>query len=176
MANVLNLKPTEPESEANVAAPVVDDAFGPEEVQWEAQNPLPSHARSRRYAFMGMLAVIGAGVAWWQASALTFVVIFLGLATWEVRERFARPVAARADERGVTIDGTLYPATRLSSFDIHRMPDGTHELSIATTAWHAQRLRLPLGDQDPEQIRAVLARIAPEEEHAVPLLDWWLRK
>jgi hypothetical protein len=124
---------------------------------------------------MGVLAAAGAGVAWWQASILTFIVVALGLATWEIRERFARPITAQLDAGGLTVDGAHYPTARLTSFDIHRMPDGTNELSVATTAWHARHLRIPLGSLDPDQIRAVLRRGVPEEAHPVPLLDWWLR-
>lgn len=171
MANVLDLKPTAPEPEPSSELFTVPDI---EPVEWKAHHPLPS--RARRYALMGTLALVGAGVAWWQTSALTFVVVLLGLATWEISERYARPITVHLDEGGLTVDGERYPATRLSSFDIHQMPDGTSELSIATTAWHSRRLRLHLGEQDPEHVRAILSGIVPEEEHPIPLLDWWLRK
>ncbi|HXK35967.1 MAG TPA: hypothetical protein VJ553_00075 [Candidatus Paceibacterota bacterium] len=175
MANVLNLKPEEPETPA-LPAEVGADLFGPEEAHWEAFHPLSQAAHVRRYMVMGALGVLGAGVAWWQASILTALVVLLGLATWEIKERITRPVAAHADERGLTIDGIHYPAAKLSSFDILSMPDGTNELSVATTLWHARRLRVPLGQQNPDDVRAVLSRVVPEEQHDAPLLDWWLRK
>ena len=176
MANVLNLKPEEPEPSADPSAEFPTDLFGPEEAQWEAVHPLSPAAHSRRYMLMGALAAIGAGVAWWQASVLTMVVVLLGLATWEIKERVIRPVSVHVDEHGLTVDEVHYPAAKLTSFGILSMPDGTNELSVATTLWHARRLRVPLGDQDPDIVRAVLARAIPEEQHEAPLLDWWLRR
>lgn len=176
MANVLNLKPEEPESEAEFSVAVDTAMFGPEAAAWEATHPLSPSAHSRRYMLMGALAAVGAGVAWWQASVLTVVVVLLGLATWEIKERVLRPVSAHASERGLTLDGVHYPAAKLTSFDIITMPDGTNELSVKTTLWHARRLQVPLGQQNPDDVRAVLSRVIPEEQHEAPFLDWWLRR
>jgi hypothetical protein len=193
MSNILDLTRPIPEPEPEVVqdeealagAAFSDDAYGvaddtfvpaPALIEWQAQRELAATVHRRRFMTMGLAAVAGIGISWWQASPMVFLVVLIGIATWEVRERFHVPTSVRIDASGVTIDGTHYPHAELTSFDIHHMPDDAMELSIATTQWHLKHLRVPLGSQDPDEVHALLSMHIPLERHTVPVVDWYLRK
>lgn len=190
MSNVLDLKNPEPVSgdestTADVMTPEVVSAdavppsfngFAAQAIAWEAHHPLQGRAWQRHYMLMATLVFIGGAVAWWQSSVAVMIVTLLGAATWEIRERLSRPVSVAVDGRGVEIDGRRIAHADLASFDIHRMPDDTVELSLQTRRWHIPTLRLPLGEQDPQEIRAVLSQYVVESEHPTPLLDVFIRR
>lgn len=148
----------------------------PEEVAWQSAHPLPQHADFRRFLLMGGLVFAGGLVAWWQSSVLVFLVTVIGVAAWWIQEHHGQPASIRIDRMGMWIDGAHYPHAQLSSFDIHRLPDDTYTLSIKTSRWTTPHLHLPLGEQDPNELHAVLTQYVPEERHSVSLVEWWLRK
>ena len=193
MTNVLDLKhpsprePEEPESvqamaitatESEPGALVPDEGPGwdNENIEWEAHHALPNSARRRNRMAMAGLAALGGVVALWQSSWMVLVAVASGLAAWEAHERTARPFPVRLGPRGLTVGDTHIPHARLGSFDVHRMPDGAHELSLRTDRWFQRYLRVPLGDADPDAVRAFLAANVVEEQHPVPLLEWWMRQ
>ncbi|MCC6934475.1 MAG: hypothetical protein IT406_02150 [Candidatus Yanofskybacteria bacterium] len=186
MSNVLDLKNPETINDeavgAETAAPESGSAsvfaglVAPRTISWEAHHPLQGRAWQRHYMLMAGLVFLGGAVAWWQSSIAVLVVTFLGAATWEIRERFSRPVRVAVDERGVDIDGRRIAHAHLSSFDLHQMPDDTVELSLRTGRWYIPHVRLPLGAQDPEEVRAVLSQYVIEDEHPVPVLDAFIRR
>ncbi len=145
-------------------------------ISWRAHHTLGSAARRRHYLLMGALGALGAGVAVWQASWLVLVTLLVCLATWELHERMAHPTAVSVDHRGVTVDGHFYPHASLSSFQVHRMPDRTHVVSIKTDSWTMPRLVLPLGDTDPFEVHTALSQHVPEGEHPVSFYDRWVRR
>jgi hypothetical protein len=159
-----------------LAALTLAATAAPRTVAWEAHHPLSGTARMRHYYLLGGLVALGVLVAWWQASFLVFVVVLLGAGALEVSERWSKPTAVAIDEHGVAVDGRHHAHADLASFDIHTMPDGTVELSVQTSKWHAPHMRLPLGEQDPTEVRAVMAQYVPEGRHKIPLWDYLIRK
>lgn len=145
-------------------------------VAWQAHHPLSADAWRRHYLLMAGFAVVGAAIAWWQGSFLTFLTVVIALAAWEVHERYRGPTRVSIDHAGMTVDGHRYPYAELASFDIHAMPDQTVELSIKTGRWHLPHLRLPVGDQDHEEVRTVLTQYLKESPHKIPYIDYFIRK
>ena len=180
MSTLLDLKNIEPVEEEQELEPEVDDSPSflavPETVSWEAIRVVSDVVHRRRRMIIAVVAVLGAIIAFWQSSWLTFLAITLGLGAWEISDRYIHPVRASLDQHGLMLDGRHYAHTELTSFDIHRMPDEAYELSLKTKHWHVPHLRIPLGEQDPEEIYALLSQYVTNERHAVPLLDYWLRK
>jgi hypothetical protein len=148
----------------------------PRTLAWEAHHPLSGNARMRHYYLLMGLVAVGALVAWWQASFLVFMVVLLGAGALAVREHWGKPTSVAIDEHGIAIDGRHHAHADLASFDIHTMPDGTVELSLHTSKWHAPHMRLPLGEQNPDDVRSVLLQYVPEGRHTIPLWDYLIRK
>jgi hypothetical protein len=145
-------------------------------LSWEAHHPASLSASNKRYLFSSGLVLLAAVVAYWQSSWLTLVAVLIGVSAWDVRERLSRPVAIDITEHGLSVDGHHYSHAELVSFDIHQMPDQRIELSLKTRRWSLPHLRLPLGEQDHEEVKAVLSQYVLHERHAVPRIEYWLRK
>ena len=146
----------------------------PVAVRWEAQHALVGAARQRHLYLLAGLLVLGALVAWWQASVVVFLVVLAGVAALEVREQWGGPVQVAIHEQGIEVDGRTFAHADFTSFDLHRMPDDTVELSLHTNRWHIPHLRLPLGQQDPGEVHAVLTQYLPQGRHSVPRLDFFI--
>lgn len=175
LLNLKNIESVEEESEQDIIDPV-SFADIPETISWQAIRAVSEAAHHRRHIIIVAIAVFGSVIALWQSSWLTFLAIALALATWEIAERFVHSSKASLDQHGLVLDGRHYTHTELASFDIHRMPDEAFELSLKTRHWHIPHLRIPLGEQDPEEVYALLSQYVANERHPVPLLDYWLRK
>lgn len=148
----------------------------PVAVSWEAHHPLQGGALRKHYMILGSLTAFGVLMAVWQGNIIPFVVMFFAAITLGLRERWSRPVSVSIDETGVTVDGQEYAHTAFASFHIHRMPDETHELSLRAQQRLLPHLRLPLGEQDPYEVHAVLTQYIPEGKHKIPLVEYLLRK
>lgn len=164
------------EEQGEESSDILSELLAPTEIAWEAHNPLSGEGRRRHYIVLALFMLVGGLVSFWQSSWSTLLVIASGIGMWEMRERFQKPVRVHANSQGLAINGNRYPHAQLASFDIHRMPDSTHELSIYFSSWHAPSVRLPLGTTDPIQVRAVLQQYIPEESHTIPLIEWYLRR
>lgn len=180
MANILDLKksPDAPAVEPELVEPEIAGDAPSEEgpgVSWEAGDELTAHGWRRHYMAMGVVGVALVGVAAWQASILIALVGVAGLAAWEASERFRTPFTVHLHDRGVTVNGHTYSHADLASFDVHMHGDGQAHLSVRTNLRRLPRLRLPLGEADPELVRQFLSLHVPEEEHPEPLYEWWLR-
>jgi hypothetical protein len=145
--------------------------LGSSEAEWEAHHPLSPRSRRRQYILEGIAAVLGVAIAWWQSSWLILFMVIFAIAAWELRERFSKPVRVRVDAQGMTIDDYHYPHATLSSFDLHRTAEDRVELSVAIDQWPTSTMRVPLGDQDPDEVHAILSRYIPHALHEVPLVD-----
>lgn len=176
MSDLLDLKNIETDKFEEPLKEVEVFSAIPEEVSWESVRTVSELAHKRRHILIAVIAVLGTIVAIWQSSWLTFFVIALGLMAWEVADRFTYPIKASADHQGMTLNGRHYPYGELTSFDIHKMPDEAYELSLKTNHWHIPHLRIPMGEQDPEEIYALLSQYVLNERHSAPFLDYWLRR
>jgi hypothetical protein len=181
MDNVLNLKEpqsleeVQEESAPETAEEVVETILGPEAVSWQASYPPHETRMRKRYIAFGVFALAGGAVAIWQSSILMGVLVIVGIAAWEIHERFAQPVSVVLDAHGLSVNGHQYTHPELVSFDIHTMPDGGADLSVKTERRSIPVLKLPLGDQDQEVVRAVFSRYVPYERHPISRIDYWMR-
>jgi hypothetical protein len=181
MDNVLDLKnPPEPEAMPEVSEipeiPEIDMLIGPRAVDWKAHHPLAGKALRKHYILLGAIVAVGTLVAWWQASIAVLLVALAGAGALEARERWGRPVHVAIDEHGVSVDGHHMVHADFVSFDIHHMPDDTLEVSLQTSRWHLPHFHLPLGEQNPDEVHAVLMQYIPKGRHPLPLLDYFIRK
>lgn len=193
MGNILDLKnpdasSDEPAATPDVIAPESQETdtqsepmlvglfSGPETVSWNIEHQRTERGRSREYMLLVGALLLGALVSWWQASWLTFIVVLLGAAAWELHNRLPVSHSVKIDGKGVSVDGYRHEYGKLHSYDLHAMPDGTTHVSIKTKRWHLPHLHLALGEQSPEDVDALLSRYLLQDEHKIPLLEWFLKR
>ncbi len=141
-------------------------------LEWEASE-YTEHRRSIDwYWWVGLFAVILLGVAIWQRSFLFGVLVFIG---WFTLVLFAvrppRIIKFYITERGVMIENNLYPWQNLKSFWIFYNPPLKKEISLESKKTFMLHVKMPLGDQNPQKARELLAKFLPEIEQEESLIE-----
>lgn len=145
---------------------------------WSApdkHHELISHAW--RKAVIVLLVGMAFLALFWQDSLLT-AVTFFGLA-FVTSMHFWREIKHEQHEiypHGVVVAGKFYHYHDFDSFWVHFHPQGFHELSLKTGRFLNHYLKVPLGQQDPFEVRDALMSFLPEEKHEQGLDDWLRRK
>lgn len=67
--------------------------------------------------------------------------------------------------KGVVVNDRLHEYPYLESFCIHHEPDGIKEISLYNKKRLIPHIKIPLGDQDPEEVRALLSMYLLEDFH-----------
>ncbi|MBU2472609.1 hypothetical protein KKE74_01085 [Patescibacteria group bacterium] len=73
--------------------------------------------------------------------------------------------------KGVQIEKTVYPFDNLKSFWIFYDPDGSKEISLRSKKTIMPYIKIPLGSQNPAEIRKILIKYLPERKHTESLID-----
>ena len=117
------------------------------------------------YWTVGLITLVAAGLSLWLGNLLFALVIIVGIGSLgALFMRGPREHAVRVDNRGVSIDGTLYPYRSIQSFWVDRHPEDPR-LYLMTHAVVSPHVMLPLETlAQAEQVRAYLKRLLPEEE------------
>ncbi len=147
-------------------------------VSWSApdkHHELISHAWRR--AIIVLLVGMAFLALFWQDSILTAVTFFgLAFVTSMHFWRESRQEQHEIHPHGVVVAGNFYHYHDFDSFWVHFHPRGFHELSLKTGRLLNHYLKIPLGEQDPFEVRAALMEYLPEEKHEEGLDDWLRRK
>jgi hypothetical protein len=78
--------------------------------------------------------------------------------------------------KGVRVDNRIFPFEDLKSFWIFYNPPEIKELSIRSKKMFIPYIKIPLGDQNPAEVRKLLLRFIPERKHNESAVDTWARK
>ena len=161
----------EPELEAEPAAMPADTG-----ILWAAHmTPLPR--RDRTLYFAGVLAVSAVLVAWFAQDLLfTLVLALAALVLVLNTTRPHRKSEVGVHATGISIDGQHHYYGSIRSFWIDYEPRlNMKELSIELRKGYTPRIRIPLEDTDPVQIRQAMIPYVAEKEHEQTLLDHVVR-
>lgn len=145
--------------------------------KWQA--PLIHNPENTTAASITIIAlvVIGVLIAYFMHNPLTAIVLFLAAFTlWLQRGIRSKPSTVAVSALGVGVDDRMYYWRDLESFWIEYEPGGMKELSIAERRWYLPYLRVPLGNQNPVQIRAFMLEFLPEQEHELSIVDLIARR
>ena len=147
-------------------------------LSWSAPD---KHHELISHAWRKIVTILLVGMAFlalfWQDSLLTAATFFgLALVTSMHFWREARHEQHEIHPHGVVAAGKFYHYHDFDSFWVHFHPRGFHELSLKTGRFLNHYLKIPLGEQDPFEVRDALMNYLPEEKHEEGLDDWLRRK
>ena len=91
------------------------------------------------------------------------------VALWGARK--PKTITITISGNGITIEGRPYPYQELISFWIHYNPPWVKEMSFATKSAFLSHLRIPIGNENPAEIRAFLTRFLPEKIEEESLVE-----
>jgi len=120
----------------------------PESISWEVLTHVHKERTNDWYWALGLCAIVGAALSIWLGNLLFGILILVcagsiaGLVMRGPREH-----AVELDERGLSVDGTLYPYRSLQSFWVDANPDYPR-LFITTKGIITPHMALPLDNQD----------------------------
>ena len=194
MGNILDLKKQEPDVPEQVGSDGTDVPFpspapeqellspyfalmdtAPERVAWQASTKPDALERRKEHFMLGALGTLAVLVGLWQGSIALILIAILTVVAWEVHHRHGHDMDIEIDKTGVRVNGHRHRFERFKSFAIQEMPDGQHHLSLKPAAVFATGVRAPLGDQDGEEVRALLSSHLLEEEHTIPISELFLK-
>jgi hypothetical protein len=133
-------------------------------IQWSVDTHEHHEHSIDWYWGLGLLALAGAGLATFFGDFLFAVIIVLSTGSLGVLAlRGPREHTVRVSERGVSLDGTLYRWSAVSSFWVEESIEP--RLLVSTKNVLHPQLVLPLGDRTrAASVRSYLRRHAQEEE------------
>lgn len=91
------------------------------------------------------------------------------VAIWGARK--PKTIAITLGGNGITIETRLYPYQELVSFWIHYNSPIIKEINVVTKSTFLPYLRIPIGNENPAEIRAFLTRFLPEKIQEESLID-----
>ncbi|MDO8548193.1 MAG: hypothetical protein Q7R71_00785 [bacterium] len=117
------------------------------------------------YWSVGIIAVVAAGVSIWLGNLLFAIIILVAVGSLgALFLRGPREHSVRIDNRGISIDGTLYPYRSIDTFWVERDPEYPR-LYLMTHAVVSPHVMLPLESAaQAEQVRSYLKRVVTEKE------------
>lgn len=164
------------EVQVPVAMPVAEEPLLPRFFEWEA-TIFHTASKSNLNIAVGVLFATGLGIYFIQHDIMLPAIFGLSALTMLLhghRSPSQEPVTI--SEVGVTWADTTHYYRNLASFWIEYQPDGIKELILKTKKWYAPHIKIPLEDQNPVHIRALMAEYLPEEEHEYSFTDHLIRK
>lgn len=142
------------------------------EISWSAEEYEHSRKSNEWYWSLGVITLALATAALLLKNILfaSFIVL-AGFTAALYGVKKPKVVKFTIGARGAQIDDKIYPYENLKSFWIKYDPPQKKELEIISKKLFMPRLILPLGDADPNEIRAILIRALKEEETKDSLSD-----
>ncbi|MEX2369109.1 MAG: hypothetical protein WD552_01805, partial [Candidatus Paceibacterota bacterium] len=140
-----------------------------EEIRWHAPEFITYEKGTDWYWAVGVIAITLAVAAILFGNILFALVIIIGTAALSMqasRDPEIREFAV--GDRGVQVDGTLYPHSSIISFWVENNPHEQKLLLQSEKMWMPY-IVMPIAEVDPEEVRNFLIEYLPEEEHQEPL-------
>lgn len=105
---------------------------------------------------------------------VTIILAFFVFYTYANKD--PRMIKFKIDERGVEIDNKLYEFDDLKSFWVFYNPPEEKDISFRSKRSFLPYIRIPLGKENPNEIRKFLLKFLPEKRHSESVVDIWMRK
>lgn len=104
------------------------------------------------------------------ASILTAFVVYI------YAKKEPKKIKFSISGNGVQIDQIVYKFEDLKSFWIFYEPGKVKEISLRSKKAFMPYIKIPLGDQNPAEIRRLLLKFLPEKKQRESIIDEWTRR
>jgi len=138
-------------------------------IEWNA----PEHYYYKRspdwYWSVGIVAITGAVLACIFGNVIFGILILAAALALSLHAASVpRTIRYQINDRGLVVDGTLYPFLNLHSFWIdHLHPEP--KILLKSQKFFMPFISIPIDEVNPENVRSVLLRYIAETEHVEPL-------
>ncbi len=127
---------------------------------------------------LAVLLTVSAGAVLFMNRDLMFAAVLVLAGILFVISSFKDPVyqQVRIDTSGVTVQDRRYFYSEIKSFWISYEPAVVKELSLELKKKYTQRIRIPLENINPLEVRRAMVTLVPEKEYEESIIDQIARK
>jgi hypothetical protein len=138
-----------------------------QEIVWHVLTHEHKEHTADWYWALGLLTLVGAGLSMYFGNLLLALILIIGAGSIVMLKiRGPREHQVRVDQRGITLDGTVYPWKSIHSFWVNDdEARGGPCIYLTTHSLLTPRVTVPLDSKEhAAQVRAYVKRYAEEEE------------
>ena len=148
-----------------------------QEFEWEAPE-FEKKEKNKSWFIAPAIVAIGLGIfALLTDNVLFLIVILLGFFTFYIyAKKEPRIIKFKINEKGIEIDGKLHDFESLRSFWVFYNPPEQKEISFRSRKTFFPYIKIPLAEQNPNEIRKYLLKFLPEKHHTESIIDIWMRR
>lgn len=147
------------------------------EFKWEAPE-FEKRAKTKSWFIIpALLTIIFGVIALVTENTLFLIFIILAFIVFYIyANKEPRIIKFKINEKGVEIDGHIHNFDSLRSFWLFYNPPEEKELSFRSRKTFFPYIRIPLADQNPNELREYLLKFLPEKRHTESIIDIWMRR
>jgi len=148
-----------------------------QEFEWQAPE-FEKKAKTKSWFIIPAIITIVLGIIALLIENILFLIfiILAFLVFYIYANKEPRIIKFKIDEKGVEIDDRLHEFDSLRSFWIFYNPPDEKELSLRSKKTFLPYVRIPLADENPNEIRKFLLKFLPERRHRESLIDVWMKR
>ena len=159
-------------------APKIDSGLGIGLLSWV--GPLHTHNPNMKaiWSVASFLFILAGLLYFFQRNVIT-TIFFASMGATILVHAKKKPHGGKVEVSpfGVKINNQNYSYEELVSFWLEYEPSlGINELSLQIKKWYMPYIKIPLGDQNPVQVRSYLIQYIPEIPHSSTLADTIARR
>ena len=161
----------EPAIEVKTEIPIIPEAS---DIRWSTHLSPPHRRKQVIYTTIGLLITAGLVVYFTNDFLFPIVLILSAVVINLNMTRPHRQSEIKVHATGVSIDDQNHHYADMKSFWIEYQPN-LKELSIELKKGYTSKIKVPLGETNPLEIRQAMVSYVPEKEHEQSLLDHIVR-
>ncbi|MFZ5559222.1 MAG: hypothetical protein ACOZAL_00270 [Patescibacteria group bacterium] len=148
-----------------------------QEFNWETPEFEKKEKTKSWFIVPAFLTIVFGIIALISDNILFLIFIILAFGVFYIyANKEPRIINFKINEKGVEIDGRLHDFDSLRSFWLFYNPPEEKEISFRSKKTFFPYLRIPLADQNPNEVRKFLLRFLPEKHHRESIIDIWMRR
>lgn len=141
-------------------------------LSWQVLTHVHKERSADWYWALGLFAVLGSGISIYFNNILLVFILVIGAACIGfLTARGPREHNVHVDNRGVTVDGTLYPYTSIHSFSVGGHEGQAQSLVLSVSSLLMPHITLPLEGMSPDVVRMTMRRYCKEEVYQPRIID-----
>jgi hypothetical protein len=145
--------------------------------EWEAPEFEKREKSKSWFVIPAIITVVVGIIAIATDNILLLILILLGFfMIYIYAKKEPRIIKFKINEKGIEVDEKLHDFSSLKSFWIFYNPPTEKEISLRSRKASFPYIRIPLADQNPNEIRKYLLKFLPEKRHKESLIDIWMKR
>lgn len=147
------------------------------EFEWKAPEYDKKEKTKSWFIIPAIITIVLGLIALFTENILFLIFIILAFFVFYIyAQKEPRIIKFKINEKGIEIDNKFHDFDSLQSFWLFYNPPEEKELSLRSRRTFLPYIRIPLADENPNEIRKFLLKFLPEKRHRESIIDIWMRR